>query len=200
MSEDFDFFIWLLPKPRCRVGSDSRFTFSFMCCPVRCHWVPLMLPGCWRWHSTRGTRGMAGRQMAFSVERAGLWAQVISLALVRQEPSQSSVGGQAEACWCTGEGCSICRCSGPESLQSGPMSAVQTDLKCKQALRYRNLFIISSQVPRGTWLLQLMDKGGERWVWNRAAVEHHKFLMFKEQTLFLSICLSPPASVGRTEQ
>lgn len=99
-----------------------------------------------------------------------------------------------------GEGCSICHCSGPKSLQLGPISSVQTDLECKQALRYRNLFIISSQAPRGTWLLQLMDKGGDRWVWNRTAVEHHKFLMVKERTLFLSICLSPPASVGRTEQ
>lgn len=45
------------------------------------------------------------------------------------------------------------------SPRSGPMGALHTDLKQKQASHYRHLFIISSQVPRDTQVLQLTDKG-----------------------------------------
>lgn len=45
------------------------------------------------------------------------------------------------------------------SPQSGPMGALHTGLKHKQASHYRHLFIISSQVPRDTQVLQLTVKG-----------------------------------------
>lgn len=41
----------------------------------------------------------------------------------------------------------------------GPMGALRSDLKHKQASHYRHLFIISSQVPRDTRILQLTDRG-----------------------------------------
>jgi len=140
-----------------------------------------------------GTRGTAGGQAGFLWRKS--WALGVGdLVFVREEPPPGSAGGRAEVCWWVGQGCSVChRCA-----VGARERCAETSNASRLYIIAIYLFIISSQVPKGTRVLQLMDKG-ERWVWNRTAAEHHKF-MFKEQTFFLSFCLSPPAAGGRTER
>lgn len=74
------------------------------------------------------------------------------------------------------------------------MSAV-TDLACRR-LHIIPIYLLFP--ARSPGCLGSADAGqrGEKWNWDRAAVKHHRFIVSKEQTIFLSVCLPPPASVG----
>lgn len=122
--------------------------------------MPLVLPG---------MELVPGPWLASSGEEAGLWAQVTGLASVRALPGQ---------CWRPGRGLLVHE-GGLQPLSLlwpqfalRAVSAEQADLECKQALHCHNSFITSSQVPRGTQVLQLMGKL-EREGFG-TALEHHK--------------------------
>lgn len=84
-----------------------------------------------------------------------------------------------------GEGCGFCP-------QPGPVRAV-TDLECRRLHIIPNYLLFPASYPG---CLGSADDGQRGGRWSKAAVNHHRFIVSKEQTIFLSVCLPPLASVG----
>ena len=94
-----------------------------------------------------------------------------------------------------------------EGLQRLPLlwRRVGARERCADRSRMQAGFTLSQFIyyfqpgPQGYTGSSADGQRGERWLWNRTAVEHHKFLMFKEQT-FVSFRFLVPSCFCVEEQ
>lgn len=181
--------MWLLPQPRSSMGKDRHAHFIFMCCPVRWLWMPSWCQPC--------QAARAG--VALVAPRAGsVWRKSWALG-VENEFSFCQERAVPGRCW-TAEAAGgwdralTIATALAQPPQPGPVSA-GTDWECKRLHIIPIYLLFPASYPECPASAADGQRGG-KWNWNRAAVEHHRFIVSKEQTIFLSICLPPPASVG----